>query len=111
MIEISYVEHEQDENGQRVVHHDPRRGLSDYTVYLIHTRKMMTDYERRRAGEYVKSLLNAADYSSETFAKVAREPITCYAKNVVCIELVLFSSFTGGDIMRALASGRKNLGR
>lgn len=109
MIELSYVEQERDKNGKKVKHRDPRVGLSDYTIYKIHTRSAMDQGEMREAGEYVISLLCAASSNNKIFEKVIHSPITCYAINSVCIMLYLFSSFDEQDVMKALADGRKNL--
>lgn len=110
MIRLSYVEHEHDDKGGKVTRHDPRRGLSDYTVYTIHTAKAMTTHEMREAGDYVIYLLQKADYGQdEAFARVAKHPIACYVYNSVTIKLILFSRFDGGNVMRALVSGSKNL--
>lgn len=109
MIELSYVEQERDKNGRKVRHRDPRKGLSDYTVYVIHTRSVMTQSEMGEAGEYVISLLCAANSDNKIFEKVIRSPIACYAINSVCIKLLLFSSFDEKSVMKALADGRKNL--
>lgn len=112
MIEISYVEHEHDENGKRIIRHDPRRGLSDYTIYSLHTRSVMTKYEMSHAGEYIEKVLAACDYSTNRIlGDVACEPIACYAYNSVCIRLILFSSFDEKAIMRAISGGCKALGK
>lgn len=109
MIEISYVEREYSDGGIPIKRSDPRRGLSDYTIYYIHTSEEMSRRDMAQAGEYITKLLQAADYEDDILKKVARAPVACYAHNRTCIKLILFSSYDDYKVMMALARGRKNL--
>lgn len=111
MIGISYVAQERDDKGNLTRHYDPRRGLSDYTVYMLYTGTELSSSDKEVVGSYITKLLKEADYGADAVkAKILRAPIACYPHNATCIKLILFSSYDASVVARALASGRKNLG-
>jgi hypothetical protein len=109
MVVITHVTQETLKDGTPVVYHDPRRGLSDYSVYTIHLREPLTELEAHLAPDFIVRWLRNADYDGEPkFELVARRPICCYVRSRRCIELILFSKFEPEMIMKALASGELN---
>ena len=109
MVVITHVTQETLKDGTPVVYHDPRRGLSDYSVYTIHLRNPMTDLEKTLAPDNIVRWLRNADYSGDSvFELIARRPVCCYVRDRWHIELILFSKFEPEMVMQALVSGEYN---